>query len=176
VAADRRTARHAAVLPPPGSVARARLVLLGAVLVAALVLVAWFPARALLHQHASLGATASELSTLHHQDAAMAQERANLSAPGEIGRIAREQYQLVSPGQQAYEVLPAAGAGATALAGDPGAKGPVAPSATAVLPPGGSATSTTAPAGSAHRSTVSGTGASGSGFVARMVQTLEFWR
>ncbi len=46
---------------------------------------------------------------LHSQDAALAQEKKNLSDAGEIGRIAREQYQLVSPGQQAYEVLPPTG-------------------------------------------------------------------
>ena len=52
----------------------------------------------------------------------MAQEKKNLSDAGEIGRIAREQYQLVSPGQQAYEVLPPSGATAagTPYAGDPG--------------------------------------------------------
>jgi hypothetical protein len=47
-----------------------------------------------------------ELNQLHQQDAALAQERKNLSNSTEIDRIAREQYQLVSPGQQAYEVLP----------------------------------------------------------------------
>ncbi len=92
------------------------------------------------------------MSALHKQDAALAQEKKNLSDPGEIGRIAREQYQLVNPGQQAYEVLPPSGAAAagTPYAGDPGSAGPATPSATPELPPGG-VTTTTSPTGhSAH--------------------------
>ena len=90
-------------------------------------------------------ATEAELNALHAQDAALAQENKNLSDAGEIGRIAREQYQLVSPGQQAYEVLPPSGATATGTpyAGDPGSDGPVTPSATPELPPGGVTTTTT---------------------------------
>ena len=51
----------------------------------------------------------------------------------------------MSPGQQAYEVLPPSGATAagTPYAGDPGSVGPVTPSATPELPPGGVATTTT---------------------------------
>ena len=77
------------------------------------------------------GGTEAQLDALHTQDAALAQEKKNLSDAGEIGRIAREQYQLVSPGQQAYEVLPPSGAtaGGTPYAGDPGSDGPVTPSA-----------------------------------------------
>ena len=125
--------------------ARARLLLVAAVAAAAVVLFAWFPASSLMHQRSTLSQTESQLETLHRQDAALAQEKRNLSAPGEIGRIAREQYQLVSPGQQAYEVLPPSGAARTgsAYAGDPGTQGPVEPSATAELPPG--ATTVTVP-------------------------------
>ena len=92
----------------------------------------------------------AQLAALHKQDAALAQEKKNLSDAGEIGRIAREQYQLVDPGQQAYEVLPPSGAAAagTPYAGDPGSAGPATPSATPELPPGG-VTTTTTPAGHA---------------------------
>jgi cell division protein FtsB len=89
-----------------GSVGRARLAFLGALVVSAIVLFAWFPASSLLSQRSNLTAAQAQLGALHKQDAALAQERKNLSDAGEIGRIAREQYQLVSPGQQAYEVLP----------------------------------------------------------------------
>ena len=103
--------------------------LLGAVVVSAVVLFAWFPAGSLLSQRSSLSAAEAQLATLHRQDAALAQEKKNLSDSAEIGRIGREQYQLVSPGQQAYEVLPPSGAAAagTPYAGDPGSHGPVAP-------------------------------------------------
>ncbi len=119
-----------------GSVGRARLAFLGALVVSAIVLFAWFPASSLLSQRSNLTGAEAQLGALHTQDAALAQERKNLSDAGEIGRIAREQYQLVSPGQQAYQVLPPSGATAagTPYAGDPGADGPVTPSAYAGAP------------------------------------------
>ena len=154
--------------------------LVGAVVVAAVVLFAWFPAGSLLNQRSNLAGTEAQLAALKKQDAALAQEKKNLSAPGEIGRLAREQYQLVSPGQQAFEVLPPAGAATTgsAYAGDPGARGPVAPSATAELPPGAT-TATTAPtSGSSgtNPAPTAGAGSRSGGLFARMVRTLEFWR
>jgi hypothetical protein len=152
----------------------------------AIVLFAWFPAGSLLSQRSNLHGTESELNTLHAQDSALAQENKNLSDGGEIGRIAREQYQLVSPGQQAYEVLPPSGATAagTPYAGDPGSNAPVTPSATPELPPGGVTTTTTTEAGGepppAHQHAGGANGATGpassGGFVSRMVQALEFWR
>jgi cell division protein FtsB len=163
------------------SVRRARLFLLGAVVFSAVVLVAWFPAASLIHQRATLSQDASQLATLHAQDAALAQEKQNLSSTSELGRIARAQYQLVNPGQQAYEVLPPSGATAagTPYAGDPGSKGPVAPSASSELPPGG-VTTTIAPPASGTASHGAGTGSSspaqGGGLLSRMVQALEFWR
>jgi cell division protein FtsB len=162
-----------------GSSARARLILLGGVVVSVVVLFAWFPAGSLLTQRSSLAATELQLSTLHKQDAALTQEQKNLSDAGEIGRIAREQYQLVSPGQQSYEVLPPSGAPAagTPYAGDPGTVGPVTPSATAELPPGAGSTTPT-PSSSAERvrSDRPASPSAGSGLLSRMVDTLEFWR
>ena len=61
------------------------------------------------HQRASLAGTNGQLLQLRSEDAALNQERQNLSDAAEVGRIAREQYQLVSPGQKAYEVLPPSG-------------------------------------------------------------------
>jgi cell division protein FtsB len=152
---------------------RARLMFLGALIISAVVLAAWFPFSSLLNQRSDLSGAQSQLSALHKQDAALAQEKKNLNDPGEIGRIAREQYQLVSPGQQAYEVLPPSGAAAagTPYAGDPGSAGPATPSATSELPPGG-VTTTTTPA--AH--TGGSAPAPGSGLLDRMLHALEFWR
>jgi len=180
VATKRRQPRRAGLIPPAGSVARARLLVVAAAVAAAVVLFAWFPASSLMHQRSTLGLSESQLATLHRQDAALAQEKKNLSAPGEIGRLAREQYQLVSPGQQAFEVLPPAGAATTgsAYAGDPGAQGPVAPSATAELPPGAT-TATTVPtsvSGGTNPAPGAGAGSGSGGLLARMVRTLEFWR
>jgi cell division protein FtsB len=157
------------------SIRRSRLVFVGALVFSAVVLVAWFPARSLLNQRSDLTAMSSQLAALHKQDAALGQEKKNLSDSGEIGRIAREQYQFVDPGQRAFEVLPPSGAAAagTPYAGDPGSTGPATPSATPELPPGG-VTTTTTPADHAGHATTDPT--SSSGFVARMLHSLEFWR
>jgi cell division protein FtsB len=170
-----------------GSAGRARLAFLGAIVVSAVVLFAWFPAGSLLSQRSDLHGTQAELNALHAQDSALAQESKNLSDPGEIGRIARQQYQLVSPGQQSYEVLPPSGAtsAGTPYAGDPGSDGPVTPSATPELPPGGvtTTTTTTSPTtahphgGTTHSASTSSSTSSGSGgFGSRLVHALEFWR
>jgi cell division protein FtsB len=171
---------HAPKAARAGSVGRARLAFLGAIVASAVVLFAWFPAGSLLSQRSNLAGTEAQLNALHTQDAALAQEKKNLSDAGEIGRIAREQYQLVSPGQQAYEVLPPSGATAagTPYAGDPGSDGPVTPSATPELPPGG-VTTTTTPATSTTRpdgTHPASAPASSDGLVSRMVHALEFWR
>jgi cell division protein FtsB len=166
-----------------GPVGRARLALVGALVVAAVVLFAWFPAGSLLSQRSDLSGTQAELGALHQQDSALAQESKDLSDAGEIGRIAREQYQLVSPGQQAYEVLPApSGTSAgTPYAGDPGSDGPVTPSAASELPPGGltsTTTATPAPTSHAHSDGThpAATTTSSGGFVDRVMQSLEFWK
>jgi cell division protein FtsB len=175
-----------------GSAGRARLAFVGAVMASAIVLFAWFPAGSLISQRSNLHGTEAELNALHAQDSALAQESKNLSDAGEIGRIAREQYQLVSPGQQSYEVLPPSGATAagTPYAGDPGSDGPVTPSATAELPPGGvtTTTTTTTPTASATATNPAGSGehtddthpnaasTSSGGFASRVLHSLEFWR
>jgi cell division protein FtsB len=177
-AASERGSGRTGTWQSPSS-ARARLVFLGALAVSAAVLFAWFPAGSLFNQRSSLTATEAQLGTLHRQDAALAQEKKNLSDAGEIGRIAREQYQLVSPGQQAYEVLPPAGApsAGTPYAGDPGSTAPITPSATPELPPGGVTTTTTPSASTtASHNERAASSSSGSSLMSRMVDTLEFWR
>jgi cell division protein FtsB len=165
---------------PVGPVGRARLAFLGALVLSAIVLFAWFPASSLLSQRSHLTGTEAELGALHKQDAALAQEKKNLSDAGEIGRIAREQYQLVSPGQQAYQVLPPSGAtsAGTPYAGDPGSDGPVTPSATPELPPGGVTTTTTPVTAHLHADGTHppSTPRASGGLVSRMVHALEFWR
>jgi cell division protein FtsB len=162
---------------------RTRFMLIGGAALSVIILGAWFPANALYHQHASLASANAALNQLHRQDAALAQEGKNLNNSSEIARIAREQYQLVSPGQQAIEVLPRTGtAKADApYAGDPARHAPVAPSSAAELPPGSATTTTTTQpstgahdaasgASSAHRA------APARGVLGRMLGALEFWR
>jgi cell division protein FtsB len=161
---------------------RSRFLLVGGAVLSAVILGAWFPANALYHQHASLASANAQLNQLHSQDDALAQERKNLNSSGEIARVAREQDQLVSPGQQAFEVLPPTGsakAGA-AYAGDPALTAPVAPSSAAELPPGSETattqtTTTTPPASSGAGAKTHHTQPSSS-MMGRIVSSLEFWR
>jgi cell division protein FtsB len=160
---------------------RTRLCVVGAMVLSAVILAAWFPASALYHQRANLASASAQLAQLHSQDVSLTQERHNLNDAAEVGRIARQQYQLVSPGQRAYAVLPPSGtAPANApYAGDPGNSAPVAPSAASELPPG-TVTTTTQPATTAHATTPAHAAASPAAPAqstwARMVHALEFWR
>jgi hypothetical protein len=164
-------------------------VLIGGVVLSLAILGAWFPANALYHQHATLASTETQLKVLHQQDNALAQEKKNLSNATEIARIAREQYQLVSPGQRAFEVLPPSGSPrkSSPYSGDPALSGPVAPSSASVLPPDSATTTTTTTtagtAGAPTTSTAAGhvqsktsSAASSGGFFGRMLNSLEFWR
>jgi cell division protein FtsB len=167
---------------------RGRLLLAGSVMVSALVLLAWFPAGALLDQRSALSKTDSNLSQLRQQDRQLAREKALLSQPGEVARIARQDYGLVGPGQRSYEVLPpSARKGSSAYAGDPGLQ-PLAPPNAGAVPgdPGSGASKSgsnaqkhSGTAGtSSHQSTptTTTTTAPPRGVWGRIVNTLEFWR
>jgi hypothetical protein len=158
-------------------------------LLSGLILVLWFPAGSLLHQRAAINAAASQLSHLQQQDGQLAKEQKALGSPAEIERVARQQYQLVNPGERAFLVLPPAGTktSATQYQGDPANQPLVTPSAATELPPGGSTASTGssggASSGGGSTSTQGSAGARGShasrgtpGFLGRVAQTLEFWR
>jgi cell division protein FtsB len=161
---------------------RSRFLLIGGALLSAAILGAWFPANALYHQHASLASASAQLSELHQQDAALAQERKNLSSSAEIARIAREQDQLVSPGQQAFEVLPPSGTpkADSPYAGDPALSGPVAPASASELAPGAEAATTqpvtTRPADATTSTSTARHVTPPSGILGRIVDSLEFWR
>ncbi|HJR26421.1 MAG TPA: septum formation initiator family protein [Acidimicrobiales bacterium] len=66
-----------------------------------------FPTRDFLEQRADLGSTQEQLSVLREQNEALEERIEALSTPEEIERLAREQYNLVHPGEEAYSVLPA---------------------------------------------------------------------
>jgi cell division protein FtsB len=66
-----------------------------------------FPTTDFLDQRADLGATDQQLDILREQNEALEQRIDALSTPEEIERLAREQYNLVHPGEEAYSVLPA---------------------------------------------------------------------
>jgi cell division protein FtsL len=155
--------------------------LVGSVVVSVIMLAVWFPLSPLVSQRSQLAAASAELSQLKSQDKALQHEQSTLTASGDISRLAREQYQLVQPGQRLVQVLPPSGAPAQSGAGqapypgDPGLTKPVAPSAIALLPSAGTTTTTgraSAPGSAPQRVSTS----SQPGFVQRVLSTLAFWR
>jgi cell division protein FtsB len=164
------------------------VLLAGAVLLSVIMLAAWFPASALYRQRQQLASTAASLTAMRRENAALSQEERRLGSSSEVRRIAREQYQLVQPGQQAYEVLPPSGG---AYDGDPGLQGPVRPSAASELPTGSAPSPGAGSQSGAHqsggrslgthgRSSASGHGATSpaapTSLLGRIADTLEFWR
>lgn len=78
----------------------------GACLLAVLA-VGVFPTRAFLDQRSQTSQAEQRLAVLREQNQALADRLEALTSPEEIERLAREQYSLVRPGEEAYSVLPA---------------------------------------------------------------------
>ncbi len=157
---------------------------------ALVVLAAAFPATTLISQHRQQAADAAELHQLRHENQLLAEQQRALASKTEINRLARQEYQLVSPGQVLYEVLPPSGAGRTANtvsggteSGDPGDQPLVSPShAPDMSPdPGMPQAVTQTAAGSTGRiasDSARGTRTSErpSSYWDRVANTLEFWQ
>ncbi|OYV66216.1 MAG: hypothetical protein B7X07_00065 [Actinobacteria bacterium 21-64-8] len=123
-------------------------------------LVTWFPLSGILHQQSVLNSTLAQISAVRQQSKNLTSQARTLDSKAAATQLAREQYQLVNPGQSLIQVLPSgASGGITAQSVDPGFQPLVSPSS-AQLP-----VSTTA---TRHHAS--------SGFVARLVRTFEFWR
>lgn len=69
--------------------------------------VAVFPTSTYLDQRADTSEAEQRLAVLRDQNAAYAERIERLQTVEEIERLAREQYNLVFPGEEAYAVLPA---------------------------------------------------------------------
>jgi hypothetical protein len=135
-----------------------------ALVTAVAMLVGWFPATAIWHQQSELNATSAQINAIKNQQRALTVQAKSIDSKSAAILLAREQYQLVSPGQSLIQVLPGSGANnANPSTGDPGLQPLVSPSSVSSL-----ATSTTK-ATSAHHSTAKA-------FISRLVRTLEFWR
>lgn len=123
-----------------------------------------FPFSSLFRQQGELNTTSSQIALLHQQSLALQREARAVSSRAAAIALAREQYQLVEPGQGLIQVLPGAGSGyVSSSAGDPGLQPLVAP-ASATLPSLGTGTNAASP------------GHATNGFFTRFVRTLEFWR
>jgi cell division protein FtsB len=162
-------------------VRRGRLALGASVVVSVMVLVAWFPASAILSQRQSAASTASQLQTLQQEDAQLKAEQQRLGSTSEIDRIAQEQYQLVNPGDRAYQVLPPSAPssnGDPPYGGDPALQALAPPLSSDPQVPSASTTTTTTPPkhGQTVAPTTGSTATSSSGLLRRVLDTLEFWR
>lgn len=132
-----------------------------AIVTSIVIVVGWFPAKALLHQQTQIDATAAQIQALQNQERTLKQESKTIDSKAAAIQLAREQYQLVAPGQSLIQVLPENSAGeVSATSSDPGFQPLVAPSSAAPL------TRATSKPNSTHHT----------GFLSRLARTLEFWR
>lgn len=84
--------------------------LLGSVLLVGVLFAAVFPTRTYLAQRASISHAEKQLEVLGQQNKELRSRAGALQTDAEIERLAREQYNLVKPGEEAYAVLPSPGA------------------------------------------------------------------
>lgn len=129
-----------------------------------LLLAAWFPLATLWHQQGQIDAVSAQIAQVRAQQRTLAAESRSISSTAAATELAREQYQLVQPGQSLIQVLPGRNGGGSAAGGDPGLQPLVSPSSVNSLVVPGRVTPTTT-----HRSGLSS-------FLARLTRTLEFWR
>ena len=123
-------------------------------------LVTWFPLSGILHQQSVLNSTLAQISSVRQQSTNLTSQARTLDSKSAATQLAREQYQLVNPGQSLIQVLPGgASGGVTAQSVDPGFQPLVSPSSAHAL------VSVAAPTHHAAH-----------GFFARLVRTFEFWR
>jgi hypothetical protein len=110
-----------------------------------------------------LNATAAQINVIKDQERQLALQARSIDSSSAAALLAREQYQLVFPGQSLIQVLPGNGTGTVSQStGDPGLQPLVSPSSVSTLQSGQTTTSTT------HVT-------SPRGFVDRLLHTLEFW-
>jgi cell division protein FtsB len=83
-----------------------RLAIASLVLIGALFLFV-FPTTAVLDQRSKLSDAKERLSVLKEQTRRLAEESKRLESDGEIERIARDRFNMVKPGEQAWAVVPA---------------------------------------------------------------------
>ena len=77
------------------------------VVLAGITLLAVFPARTYFAQRQDLAAASERVEVLSEQNTELSERVKRLQTDAEIERLAREQYDLVKPGEEAYAILPA---------------------------------------------------------------------
>jgi cell division protein FtsB len=95
-----------AALRRPG--ARRVPLVIGSVVVLALLFLAVFPTRAYVAQRDAIAAEKERVAVLRRENHRLASRVGELQTDVEVERLAREQYNLVKPGEEAYAILPGA--------------------------------------------------------------------
>lgn len=85
---------------------RTRWLVFGLLVVVAVYLLAWTPVQTYLGQRQQMQAAEQRYSTLVAANKQLNDRAAQLQSDEEIARLAREQYELVPNGAQAYAVMP----------------------------------------------------------------------
>ncbi len=99
---------------------RARAWLAMAVLgLVGVVMLAVFPARALVAQHDERRQVAARIKSLDERNRTLQAQQASLWTDAELERLAREQYNLVRPNEEVFNILPDAHPPAVAAAPKP---------------------------------------------------------
>jgi cell division protein FtsB len=86
---------------------RALWLLLASVTVVGVLFIGVYPMRTYLSQRSSLQRAERQMGVLKTQNDKLAEQAQQLNTDSEIERLAREQYNLVRPGEQAIAILPA---------------------------------------------------------------------
>ena len=134
-----------------------------ALVTAAVMLAGWFPLATLLGQQSQLSDASAQINAIVQEQQALQSQRQSINSKSAAIQLAREQYQLVAPGQSLIQVLPGRSNGFVSQStGDPGFQPLVAPSSVSSLV----AVPSSAP--TRHSSVRD--------FVSRLLRTLEFWR
>jgi cell division protein FtsB len=91
------------------AIRRRRLVwpLLASLTIVGLLFIGVYPMRTFLAQRTSLSNATRQLDVLRTQNGQLDQRIQALSTDAEIEKLARERYNLVRPGEEAYAILPA---------------------------------------------------------------------
>jgi cell division protein FtsL len=156
------------------------------------VLATSFPISAIISQHRQLSAASTQLHQLQDENRSLAVQEHELNSKVAINEMAREDFQMVSPGQTLFDVLPphsrtGTSPSGTLTTGDPGNQPLVAPadapdlSPQPGLPQSIPSSAAASPAKDATDGTArpsSGTSSAGqspSTFWGRVTNTLEFW-
>jgi cell division protein FtsB len=81
--------------------------LVASVTVIGILFIGVYPTRTYLSQRAALSKAQHQLTVLQDENAKLDQQATNLNTDSEIETLAREKYNLVRPGEEAYAILPA---------------------------------------------------------------------